>query len=266
MTATAFADSGTMLRRVLRRMRRYPSLTLFVAGIPVVLMLLFVYVFGGTLGAGLPGSVEGSGREAYVAYVVPAILLMAVAGAGQGTAISVAMDMTAGIIARFRTMAIARSAVLAGHVLGSVVQSLLAVLIVLVVAVVIGFRPTTGPASWLAAAGLMVLVAAAMGWLTVGMGLAADSVETASNTPMILSLLPFLGSGFVPTASMPEPLRWFAEHQPFTPMNEALRALLLGTPMGDSGIIAVAWCVVISVVGYLWSRRLYERLPARPAG
>jgi ABC-2 type transport system permease protein len=266
MTAMAFADSGTMLRRVLRRMRRYPSLTLFVAGLPVILMLLFVYVFGGTLGAGLPGSAEGSGREAYVAYVVPAILLMAVAGAGQGTAISVAMDMTAGIIARFRTMAISRSAILAGHVLGSIIQSMLAVLIVLVVAVVIGFRPTTGPASWLAAAGLMVLVAAAMGWLTVGMGMAADSVETASNTPMILSLLPFLGSGFVPTASMPEPLRWFAEHQPFTPMNEALRALLVGTPMGDSGIIAIAWCVGISALGYVWSLRLYERLPARPAG
>lgn len=266
MTAIAFADSGTMLRRVLRRMRRYPSLTLFVAGIPVVLMLLFVYVFGGTLGAGLPGATATQGREAYIAYVVPAILLMAVAGAGQGTAISVAMDMTAGIIARFRTMAIARSAVLAGHVLGSVVQSLLAVLIVLVVAVLIGFRPTTGPAEWLAAAGLVVLVALAMGWLTVGMGLVSDSVETASNIPMILSLLPFLGSGFVPTASMPEPLRWFAEHQPFTPMNEALRALLLGTPMGNSLVVAVAWCVGISVLGYVWSTRLYERLPARPAG
>jgi ABC-2 type transport system permease protein len=191
---------------------------------------------------------------------------MAVAGAGQGTAISVAMDMTAGIIARFRTMAIARSAVLAGHVLGSVVQSMLAVGIVLVVAVVIGFRPATDPVSWLAAVGLVALVAFAMGWLTVGMGLAADSVETASNTPMILSLLPFLGSGFVPTATMPEPLRWFAEHQPFTPMIEALRSLLMGTPMGDSGIVAVAWCVGISVVGYLWSVRLYKRLPARPAG
>ena len=269
MTAIAFADSGTMLRRILRRMRRYPSLTLFVAGIPVVLMLLFVYVFGGTLGAGLPGATgasAGADREAYVAYVAPAILLLAVVGAGQGTAISVAMDMTAGIIARFRTMAIARSAVLAGHVLGSMLQGLLAAAIVLAVAVLIGFRPTTGPGAWLAAAGLMVLVAAAVSWLTVGMGMAADSVETASNTPMILMLLPFLGSGFVPTESMPEPLRWFAEHQPFTPINEALRGLLLGTPIGDSAIVAVAWCVGISVLGYLWSRRLYERLPARPAG
>ena len=273
MTAIALADSGTMFRRILRRMRRYPSLTLFVAGIPVVLMLLFVYVFGGTLGAGLPvvpGATPGGGslqgREAYVAYVAPAILLLAVVGAGQGTAISVAMDMTAGIIARFRTMAIARSAVLAGHVLGSMVQALLAAAIVLLVAVLIGFRPTTGPLAWLAAGGLLVLVAAAVSWLTVGMGMAADSVETASNTPMILMLLPFLGSGFVPTASMPDPLRWFAEVQPFTPIHETLRGLLLGTPMGDSWLVAVAWCVGISVLGYLWSRRLYERLPARPAG
>jgi ABC-2 type transport system permease protein len=278
MTAIAFADAGTMLRRILRRMRRYPSLTLFIAAIPVVLMLMFVYVFGGTLGAGLPGvpgpvtgsvpggASGGAGREAYVAYVAPAILLLAVVGAGQGTAISVAMDMTAGIIARFRTMAIARSAVLAGHVLGSMIQALLAAAIVLLVAVVIGFRPTTGPLAWLAAGGILVLVAAAVSWLTVGMGLAADSVETASNSPMILMLLPFLGSGFVPTASMPEPLRWFAEHQPFTPINETLRGLLLGTPMGDSPVVAVAWCIGISLAAYLWSRRLYERLPARPAG
>lgn len=269
MTAIALVDSATMLRRTLRRMRRYPSLTLFVAGIPVVLMLLFVYVLGGTLGAGLPGAPGGSAgadREAYIAYVVPAMLLLAVVGAGQGTAISVAMDMTAGIIARFRTMAIARSAVLAGHMLGSMVQALLATLIVLLVALLIGFRPTTGPLAWLAAAGLIVLVAAAVSWLTVGMGMAADSVETASNTPMILMLLPFLGSGFVPTESMPEPLRWFAEHQPFTPINETLRGLLLGTPIGDSALVAVAWCVGISVLGYLWSRRLYARLPARPAG
>jgi ABC-2 type transport system permease protein len=132
--------------------------------------------------------------------------------------------------------------------------------------VVIGFRPTTSLVAWLAAAGLLVLVAAAVSWLTVGMGMAAGSVETASNTPMILMLLPFLGSGFVPTASMPEPLRWFAENQPFTPINESLRGLLLGTPMGDNWLLAVAWCVGVSVLGYLWSRRLYERLPLRPAG
>jgi ABC-2 type transport system permease protein len=268
MTAYAIADTVTMLRRSLRRMRRYPSLTLFIAGIPVVLMLLFVYVFGGTLGAGLGGSAPASGddRAAYLAYVVPGILLIGVAGAGQGTAISVAMDMTAGIIARFRTMAITRGSVLAGHILGSAVQTLLATAIVVLVALAIGFRPTTGPTEWLAATGLVLLAAVAVSTLCVGLGLAANSVETASNSPMFLTLLPFLGSGFVPASSMPGPLRWFAENQPFTPLNEALRGLLLGTPIGNSGLLAVAWCVGIAALGLLWAIRLYERLPVQAAG
>jgi ABC-2 type transport system permease protein len=273
MTGHAIIDSATMLRRSLRRMRRYPSLTLFIAGLPVVLLLLFVYVFGGVLGAGLggpiaplpPGAPGGAsmGRDAYVAYVMPGILLITIVGAAQGTAISVAMDMTAGIIARFRTMAIARVSVLAGHVIGSVIQTLLAIALVLVVAVIIGFRPTTTPAAWLAAGGLIVLAAIGVSWLSVAMGLVSDSVETASNLPMFLVLLPFLSSGFVPAASMPGPLGWFAEHQPFTPIIETLRGLLLGTPIGDDGWIAVAWCLALSLGGYLWAMRLYERVPAR---
>ncbi len=267
MNPHALADSATMLRRSLRRMRRYPSLTLFVAGIPVVLMLLFVYAFGGALGAGVGGPANGDGagdRAAYVAYVVPAILLIAVAGAGQGTAISVAMDMTQGIIARFRTMAIARSSVLAAHVLGAILQSLMATAIVVLVAILIGFRPTASPAAWLETLAILALAAAAISCLSVALGLAANSVETASNSPMFLTLLPFLSSGFVPPASMPGPLAWFAERQPFTPIIESLRGLLLGTPIGDSGVVAVAWCVVVSVVGFAWAMRLYERLPERP--
>jgi ABC-2 type transport system permease protein len=275
VTTHTLTDSLTMLRRSLRRMRRYPSLTLFIAGIPVVLLLLFVYVFGGTLGAGLgtPGLAITSGapvaasmgRDVYIAYVVPGILLITVVGAAQGTAISVAMDMTAGIIARFRTMGIARVSVLAGHVIGSVIQTLLATALVLVVAVLIGFRPTTSPAAWLAAGGLIVLAAIGVSWLSVALGLVSESVETASNLPMFLILLPFLSSGFVPTASMPGPLGWFAEHQPFTPVIETLRGLLVGTPIGDEGWIAVAWCLMLSLAGYLWARRLYERVPARAA-
>jgi ABC-2 type transport system permease protein len=263
MTAYALTDSATMLRRNLRRMRRYPSLTFFVAALPVILLLLFVYVFGGTLGAGLGG--PSGGRDDYVAYVVPAILLFTVTGVGQGTAISVAMDMTAGIIARFRTMAIARGSVLAGHVVGSVIQAVLAVIIVSVVAVLVGFRPTTGFADVLTAVGLLVLTAVAVSWLSVAMGLVTDSVETASNLPMILTLLLFLSSAFVPVESMPDPLRWFAEHQPFTPIIETLRGLLLGTPIGNDGVVAVAWCVAISIAGYVWARRLYDRQPSRPA-
>jgi ABC-2 type transport system permease protein len=251
------ADSATMLRRNLRRMRRYPSLTFFIAGIPVVLLLLFVYVFGGTLGAGL-GLVAG-GRADYIAYVVPGILLITVAGASQGTAISVAMDMTEGIIARFRTMDIARVSVLTGHVVGSAIQTMLAIVIVMVVAVLIGFRSTTGPIEWLAATGLLALAALAISWLSVALGMVSDSVETASNLPMFLVFLPFLSSGFVPTESMPDGLSWFAEHQPFTPLIETVRGLLLGTPIGDSGLLAVGWCIGISVVGYVWARRLYER-------
>jgi ABC-2 type transport system permease protein len=255
------ADSATMLRRNLRRMRRYPSLTFFIAGIPVVLLLLFVYVFGGTLGAGL-GLVAG-GRADYIAYVVPGILLITVAGASQGTAISVAMDMTEGIIARFRTMDIARVSVLTGHVIGSAIQTMLAIVIVMVVAVLIGFRSTTGPIEWLAATGLLALAALAISWLSVALGMVSDSVETASNLPMFLVFLPFLSSGFVPTDSMPDGLSWFAEHQPFTPLIETVRGLLLGTPIGDNGLLAVAWCLVISVAGYVWARRLYERNLAR---
>jgi ABC-2 type transport system permease protein len=260
----ALTDSATMLRRNLRRMRRYPSLTFFIAGIPVVLLLLFVYVFGGTLGAGL--GVMSGGRDAYVAYVVPGILLITVAGASQGTAISMAMDMTEGIIARFRTMAIARGSVLTGHVIGSVIQTMLAIAIVMVVAVLIGFRPTTGPGEWAAAAGLLVLAAVAVSWLSVALGMVPKDVETASNLPMFLVLLPFLSSGFVPTNSMPPGLSWFAENQPFTPIIETVRGLLLGTPIGNSGVLAVAWCVGISIVGYLWARRVYDRSAARPAG
>lgn len=265
MNRYLLTDTATMLRRSLRRMRRYPSLTFFTAALPVILLLLFVFVFGGTLGDGL-GDASGttSGREAYLAYLLPGILLLTVVGAATGTAISVAMDMTAGIIARFRTMAIARGSVLTGHIVGSIIQIALALSLVLVVAVVLGYRPEAGPLAWVAAAGMLLLASLAVCALSVGLGLATDSVETASNTPMILTLLLFLSSAFVPTASMPDPLRWFAEVQPFTPIVETLRDLLAGTP-ADSAVVAVAWCVAITVLGYVWSQRLYERVPARVA-
>lgn len=258
--AMYLTDSATMLRRNVRHMRRYPMI-FFIVGIPIVLMLLFVYVFGGTLGAGL-GGVAG-GRAEYTAYVLPGILVITVAGAAQGTAISVAMDMAEGIIDRFRTMAVARASVLTGHVIGSVIQTLLALAIVMAVAVLIGFRPTTGPAEWLAAVGVLTLAALAVTWLSVALGMVSNSVETASNLPMFLILLPFLSSGFVPTDSMPDGLSWFAQNQPFTPVIETVRGLLLGTPIGNSGLLAIAWCTAISVAGYLWARRLYERDRAR---
>ncbi|WP_232662869.1 ABC transporter permease [Pseudonocardia sp. TRM90224] len=265
MTTLAYTvrDSRTMLRRNVRRMLRYPSLTAMVIGIPVVLLLLFVFVFGGTLGAGIDAA-PGGGRTEYANYVVPGILLMTLAGAVQGTAISISMDMTEGIVARFRTMAISRAAVLTGHVIGSVIQSAIGVVVVLAVAFAIGFRPTAGPLEWLGAVAVLLMAALALIWLAVALGLKAKSVETASNTPMFLILLPFLGSGFVPTDSMPVALALFAEYQPFTPIIETLRGLLRGTPIGASGVLAVVWCVVIAGGGYLWSRRLYERASVRP--
>ncbi|HVQ21725.1 MAG TPA: ABC transporter permease, partial [Candidatus Saccharimonadia bacterium] len=238
----------------------YPSLIFFIAAIPVLLLLLFTYVFGATLGAGL--GIPAGGREEYIAYVVPGILLVTIAGVGQGTAISVAMDMTEGIVARFRTMAIGRTSVLTGHVGGSMVLAMLALGIVIGVALLIGFRPTTGPLEWLAAAGVLALTALAITWLSVALGMASDSVETASNLPMFLLILVFLSSAFVPTESLPGPLAWFAEHQPFTPIIETVRGLLFGTAIGNDGVIAVAWCVAISVTGYAWARRLYDRDPA----
>ena len=261
MTAypTVLADLATMFRRSVLHIRRYPSLIFFIAVIPVLLLLLFTYVFGATLGAGL--GIPAGGRDAYLAYVVPGILLVTVAGVGQGTAISVAMDMTEGIVARFRTMAIGRTSVLTGHVGGSMVQGVLALGIVTAVALLIGFRPTTSPVEWFAAAGLLALTALAITWLSVALGMVSDSVETASNLPMFLLILVFLSSAFVPTESLPGPLAWFAEHQPFTPIIETVRGLLFGTPIGNDGLIAVAWCVAISVLGYLWARRLYDRDP-----
>ena len=259
----AVTDSMTMLRRQLRHMLRYPSMTVLLVGTPVVILLLFVYVFGGTLGAGLPASVAGSGRAAYLDYVTPGILLLTMAATAQGTAISVAMDMTEGIIARFRTMPIARASVLTGHVLGSVIQAVLAVVVVLAVELALGFRPLASAVEWVAVAGLVVLVAFALTWLCVALGLVSRSVETASNIPMFLLLLPFLGSGFVPTESMPTVLRWFADYQPFSPVTETLRGLLMGTPIGSNAVIAIAWCAGIALLGYLWAKKLFNRDPAR---
>ena len=246
-----------MLRRNLRHMLRYPSMTLMLISQPVVFLLLFVYVFGGQLGMGLGG--PQGGRTGYADYVTPAILLITVSSVALATAVSVAMDMTEGIVDRFRTMAIARASVLAGHVLGAMVQAAIALVVIVGVALLVGFRPTAGPGAWAAAIGVLAIFTLALTWLTVALGLAAKSVETASNTPMVLVLLPFLGSGFVPTDSMPAGLREFAEHQPFTPVTETLRGLLTGTPVGGSAVAAIAWSAGIGLASYLWAKYLYNR-------
>jgi ABC-2 type transport system permease protein len=260
MTYT-FSDSATMTRRNLRRLLRYPSMTVLLVGMPIVFLVLFVYVFGGQLSHGLSASLAAgrAGRAGYLNYVTPGILLLSVAAAVQGTAIVVAMDMTGGIIDRFRTMAIARSAVLTGHALASLIQTLASVAIVVGVAVALGFRPTAGPVAWLAAIGVLGLFSFALVWLATALGLAAKSVETASNTPMFLTLLVFLGSGFVPAATMPTGLQQFARYQPFTPVTETLRGLLTGTPIGTNAIAAIAWSVGLALVSYFWAIHLYRR-------
>jgi ABC-2 type transport system permease protein len=250
----AARDSSTMVRRQLKRLIRYPSMTIQLVITPVIILLLFVYVFGGTLGNGL-----GGGRDVYVNYVVPGILLMAAATAATGTAVMVATDMTEGIIARFRTMRISRASVLTGHVVGSVVQQLLGMAVVVGIALAIGFRPNATALEWLATAGLLTLFALAVTWLSVALGMKSSTPEAASNAPMPLILLPFLGSGFVPTDSMPTILRWFADYQPFTPIMETVRGLLLGTPIGNSAAIAIAWCAGIAVVSYLWAKHTFDK-------
>jgi ABC-2 type transport system permease protein len=263
MIALAYTvnDSRTLLRRNLRRLQRYPSMTLLLVGMPIVFLLLFVYVFGGQLSHGLSSGLSGShvGRAGYLNYVTPGILLMTIAATVQGTAIVVAMDMTTGIIDRFRTMPIARAAVLTSHVLASLIQTLASIAVVLGVAVALGFEPTAGALDWLAAIGLLALFAFALIWLATALGLAAKSVETASNTPMFLTLLPFLGSGFVPASTMPDGLRQFATYQPFTPVTETLRGLLTGTNIGTHAILAIAWSIGIAAVSYVWATHVYRR-------
>ena len=261
MTTLTYAvhDSATMLRRNLKHMIRYPSLTLMLIGQPVLFLLLFVYVFGGTMGAGLPG---GTGRDDYLAYIAPAILIITVASVALSTAIYVAKDATEGIIDRFRTMPIAKSSVLTGHVAAALAQTAAALAAVFAVAVLLGYRPAAGVAGWLGAIGILALLAIALTWLCVGLGLAAGSVETASNSPMFLMLLPFLSSAFVPTDSMSPGLAWVAENQPFTPVIDTLRACLEGRDPGSDAWWAIGWCVLITVLCYGWARRLFARVQA----
>ncbi|NUV95084.1 MULTISPECIES: ABC transporter permease [Streptomyces] len=256
--ALALRDSSTMLRRNLLHARRYPSLTLNLLLTPVMLLLLFVYVFGEAMSAGI----GGGDRSDYIAYIVPGLLLMTIGSTTIGTAVSVANDMTEGIIARFRTMAIHRGSVLVGHVVGSVVQSILSVVLVGAVGVAIGFRSADATAlEWLAAFGLLVLFTLALTWIAVGMGLVSPNAEAASNNAMPLIFLPLISSAFVPVDSMPGWFQPVAEYQPFTPAIETLRGLLLGTGIGHNGWLAVVWSLALTALGYLWATAKFNNDP-----
>ncbi|MET7495329.1 ABC transporter permease [Streptomyces sp900116325] len=254
----ALRDSNTMLRRNLLHARRYPSGTLNLLLTPIMMLLLFVYIFGDVMSTGIGGG--GADRSDYIAYIVPGLLLVTIGSTVIGAAVYVSMDMTEGLIARFRTMAAYRPSVLIGHVLGSVLQSVMSVVLVGAVGVAIGFRSTDATAlEWLAAFGLIVLFALALTWIAVGMGLAGPNPEAASNMAMPLILL--LSSAFIPADTMPGWFQPIAEYQPFTPAIETLRGLLLGTEIGNNGWIAIAWCVGLIAIGHRWSTAQFNRDP-----
>ncbi|GAB3826921.1 ABC transporter permease [Kribbella italica] len=250
------ADTATMLRRNLRHQQRYPGMTLSTLISPVIMLLLFGLVFGKTFQAGI----GGAGFD-YLDFLVPGLLLVTLGSGTVPTAVAVCTDMTEGIVARFRTMAIFRPSVLAGHVIGSLLQTLVSVALLVGVGLLMGFRPTATFGQWLLAAALIVGTAVALTWLAVALGLTSKTPEAASNVVLPFSLiLPFLSSTFVPIDSMPSGIRWFAEYQPYTPIIETLRGLLIGTPYSASDAwLAAIWCVVVAVGGYLWSRRSYNK-------
>ncbi len=259
MSASSYAlrDSAIMLRRDFRHSLRYPIMSISGLMVPVFLLLLFVGVFGNTLRAGLGAAAPAGGS--YIDFLTPGILVMTAGASAAATAINVCIDMNEGIIARFRTMAITRTSVLTGQVLGSLTRTLISGVLLVAVALGLGFRPTATPLDWLAVAGVFAMLTLALTWLTIAFGLQAKTPAGANSLSLIPQFLPFISSAFVPTASMPAGVRWFAENQPFTSVINTIRGLLTGAPIGNSAIVAVAWCVALMAVGYLWARARYNR-------
>lgn len=254
----ALQDTSTMLRRTLRHAQRYPGLSLGALGMPVIMILLFGLVFGDTFSAGLGSGAQGLN---YIDFLTPGILLMSIASGTMSPAVAVCMDMTEGIVARFRTMAIFRPAVLTGHVLGNVLVTIVSLGLVVGFAILLGFRPNASPAAWLLAALLMIGLTVGLTWFAIALGLTSKTPEGASNVVLPISLLlPFLSNTFIPLEAMPSGIRWFARYQPFTPIIDTLRHLLLGTPMeSGNGWLAAAWCVAIAIVGYFWAQKNYNK-------
>ncbi|MBB6634160.1 ABC transporter permease [Cohnella thailandensis] len=245
-----FSDMGVMLGRSMRHIFRSMDTIVTVCITPIAMMLLFVYVFGGAIQAG---------TDNYVNYLLPGILLIAIASGIAYTAYRLFLDKQRGIIERFHSMPIARSAVLWGHVLTSVVSNAISLVVIILVALVMGFRSSAGVLPWLAVAGILVLFTLALTWVAAIAGLSAKSVEGASAFSYPLIFLPFISSAFVPTDSMPRVVRAFADNQPVTSIVEAIRALLSGQPVGNEIWIALAWCVGITLVAYIFAMRAYKK-------
>ena len=242
-------DMTIMLRRNFKHTTRNPMTVFNAILFPIVIMLMFVYVFGGAV------AVDAD----YIDYAAPGMIVMAVSYGLSATSLAVNADMTKGIINRFKVMDISRGAVLTGHVAATVLRTLVAIAAILGVALLIGFRPTAGPLDWLGAIGLILLICLATAWFTVALGLFATTPESAGLATVPLIMLPFLSSAFVPAETMGPGVRQFAEYQPFTPIIEALRGLLTGTPSTGDTIAAVAWCVGIGLVGYVWALTTFKR-------
>lgn len=257
MTTLTFVvrDSATMTRRSLRHVLRYPVTLVMAVGVPVLLLLLFVGVFGGALKEGI----GAFSHSAYIGYVMPGIIVMTAGYGSSVTAISVNRDSSEGIIGRFRTMAISPTSVLNGHVASALVRTLVSTALVIGVSMGLGFRPTANVYQWLAATGITALLALALTWLAVSVGLAAKTAEGTSGFSLIVQLLPFISSAFVPTAQMSGAVRWFAANEPFTSVINTLRGLLTGTPSGGTAPAAVAWCAGLALAGYLWATVLSRR-------
>ncbi len=253
MTAHAFSDTAVLTGRSLRHVVRSPDTIITTALMPIAMMLMFVYVLGGAIDTG-----SGVGSGSYVDYLLPGILLLTVVMGISYTAFRLFLDIKGGIVERFRSMPIARSSVLWAHVLTSVVAILVSLLVVVGVALLLGFRSDAGVLAWLGVAGILVLVALALTWVAVIPGLVARSVDGASAFSYPLILLPFLSSAFVPTDSMSGPVRWFAEHQPVTSIVDTIRRLLTAQPVGDDIWIALAWCVGILVAAQLAATAVYH--------
>jgi ABC-2 type transport system permease protein len=248
-TSAPFSDSRVMLRRNFKHILRNPVTLFNGAVMPVVIMLLFVYVLGGAFSVG----------ERYIEYVTPGMILLAITYGLSGTAVSVNSDMAKGIINRFKVMNVSRGAVLNGHVAATMLGNLIAVAAIIGVAFGLGFRsPATG-GEWLGAIGIILATAFAAAWLTVALGMAAKTPESAGLAIVPLLLLPFLSSAIVPAAKMGQGFRQFAQYQPFTPIIESVRGLLTGHPSGGYAAAALAWCAGIALVGYVWSRATFSR-------
>ena len=250
MTQHFLTDTAVLLGRSLRHIARSPDTIITTAIMPIAFMLLFVYVFGGAI---------RTGADNYVDYLLPGILLITVASGISYTAYRLFLDMKGGIFERFQSMPIARSSVLWAHVLTSLVANLVSLVVVVLVALLMGFRSGAGVAAWLAAAGIIVLFTLALTWLAVIPGLTAKSVDGASAFSYPLIFLPFISSAFVPTQSMPGPVRAFAENQPVTSIVDTLRDLFTQQPVSSDIWIALAWCGGLLVVAYGVSMALYRR-------